>query len=52
MKLANGQIWQQVGLALSLAVGLGNEVLVFPKNGGYYMLVEDEDEAVQVVQLK
>ena len=52
VKLANGQIWQQVGLALSLAVGLGNEVLVFPKNGGYYMLVEDEDEAVQVVQLK
>lgn len=52
VKLSNGQIWEQVGMALSVAVGLGNEVLVFPKNGGYYMLVEDEDEAVQVVQLR
>ncbi len=52
VKLTNGQIWEQSGLALSLSLGLGNDVLIFKKGGIYYMQVEDEDEAVAVRRLK
>ena len=52
VKLTNGQIWEQAGAALSLSLGLGNEVLIFEKNNTYHMQVEDEDEAVAVRRLK
>ena len=51
VRLVNGEIWEQVGLGLSLSLGLGNEVFVYQKNGMYYMAVEDEDEAVAVRRL-
>ena len=51
VRLVNGEIWEQVGLGLSLSLGLGNEVFVYQKNGMYYMAVEDEDEAVAVSRL-
>jgi len=52
VKLTNGQIWEQVGLHLSISIGLGNEVLMYKKAGTWYMQVEDEDEAVAVIRLK
>lgn len=51
VRLMNGQIWEQVGLGLSLSLGLGNEVFVYQKNGMHYMAVEDEDQAVAVRRL-
>jgi hypothetical protein len=51
IQLTNGQIWEQVGLALSLSLGLGNDVLIYEKSGGYYMMVDGEDEAVMVKRL-
>ena len=52
VKLVNGQIWEQVGSALSLSLGIGNDVLIFKKGGMYHMQVEDEDDAVAVRRLK
>ena len=52
VKLMNGQIWQQVGLHLSLSLGLGSEVLIYQKGGLHYMLIEGEDEAVAVMRLR
>ena len=51
VKLTNGDIWQQVGLNLSLSLGIGNEVLIYKKNGIWHMQVEGEDEAVAVMKL-
>ena len=52
VKLTNGQIWQQYGLHLSLSLGLANPVMIFKKGGIYYMMVDGEDEAVAVTQLR
>ena len=52
VKLTNGQIWQQLGLHLSLTLGLGNDVFIYEKAGTWYMQVEGEDEAVAVYRLK
>lgn len=51
IRLTNGQIWEQIGLALSLSIGLGNDVLIYEKSGSYYMMVDGEDKAVMVRRL-
>jgi hypothetical protein len=51
IKLANGDIWQQVGANLSLSLGLGNEVFIYKKNNIWFMQVEGEDEAVAVMKI-
>ena len=52
VRLMNGQVWEQVGLALSLSLGLGNDVLIYERSGMHYMMVDGEDEAVMVRRLK
>ena len=52
VKLVNGQIWEQTGLALSLSLGLGSEVFIFKKDNIYYMQIEDEDDPVAVQRLR
>ena len=52
VKLINGQIWKQVGLHLSLSLGLGSEVLIYQKGSLHYMMIEGENEAVAVIRLQ
>lgn len=52
VKLMDGSIWKQEDLTLDLHLAFSPRVTVFPRNGGFAMLVDGCGKAVRVSRLK
>lgn len=52
LRLINGQVWEQVGAALSLRLRLNPDVLIYRSSGGWVARIEGEERAVLVRRLK
>lgn len=51
--LCNGQIWQQVGLGITIAIAIRPQVLIYEApTGGYRMQVEGTDGTIRVARIK
>lgn len=51
-KLQNGQIWQQVEYKYRYSYKYSPRVMIFKKNGSFYMQVDNESDFVRVQRLK
>lgn len=51
-KMMDGSIWQQSSYAYNYHYAYMPDVLIYRKNGNYYMKVEDVEDTIQVTRLK
>jgi FtsZ-binding cell division protein ZapB len=51
-KLMNGQIWQQESFAYTYHYAYMPGVIIYKKNGGYYMRVDNVDGEIRVKRIK
>ncbi|MEO6328851.1 MAG: hypothetical protein ABIO55_07960 [Ginsengibacter sp.] len=51
-KMTNGTIWQQSSYAYTYHYSFMPEVIIYKKDGTYYMKVEDVDDEIAVEQIK
>ena len=51
-KMIDGTIWQQMSYDYTYHYSFMPDVIIYKKNGAFYMRVEDVEDEIQVIQIK